>query len=191
MGRVDDDKLQELITYAESNQQWRDYHAIYTIVFGELLDAGFDWGRTEWPCYNETIRTRLVQEIEDYYRFREICDIPPAKFKNFMVRKLKLIMPKYNEMYKVLETDRFDILETEQYYDKNRDVFSEYPQAQLSASADYASTANDRESKGKKTGNNLDQMLNYAEKWQSVDQMIIKELEPCFYSITSSHINAF
>lgn len=178
-------------TYSETDQSWRDYHALYTVVFGELLDSGFDWGRNEWPCLNETIRTRLIKQIEDYYRFREICECPPAKFKSFMVRKLNLVMPKYNKMYALLEADRFDILETGQTYGKDRNVFSEYPQAQLSGSADYASNANDKESKGKTTGSVIDMMNNYAEKYKSIDERVVKELEVCFYSTTSGYINSY
>lgn len=177
--------------YATGSQDWRDYHALYTIVFGELIDSGFDWGRNDWPCYNETIRTRLVGLIEDMYRFREICEAPPAKFKHFITRRLKLIMPKYNKMYELLENNRFDVLETGQHYNKDRDVYSEYPQSQLSGSADYASNANDKEGKGKTTGNVIEMMNYYAEQYQSIDQRVVKELEVCFYSTTSGHINSY
>ena len=184
-------EAQEMLEYSNSNQTWRDYHANFTIYFGELIDNGFDWGRNDWPCINEDVRTRLISKIENQYRFREICEAPPAKFKLFITRKLNLIMPKYNEMYKVIEADRFDILETEQYYDKNRDVFSEYPQSQIQGSADYASNANDKEGKGKKTGPVVDMMNNFAERYTSIDNLVVNELETCFISMTSSFINAF
>lgn len=177
--------------YSVKEQNWRDYHAKYTIIFGELLDSNFDWGRNEWPCLNEEIRERLIKKIEDQYRFREICDAPPAKFKNFIVRKLNLIMPKYNELYRLIEADRVDILETSQRYDKDRDVFSEYPQSQIQGSADYASNATDKEGKGKTTGNVIQMMNDYIEKYSSIDEHIVKELEVCFYSTSSGFINAF
>ena len=184
-------KAEEMREYSYSDKTWRDYHAQYTIIFGELLDSNFDWGRNDWPCLNEEIRTRLVQKIENQYRFREICDAPPIKFKNFIVRKLNLIMPKYNEIYKLIENDRVDILETSQYYEKNRDIYSEYPQSQIQGSADYASNANDKESKGKHTGNTIDLIDNYIEKYTAIDELIIKELENCFYSTTSGFINVY
>lgn len=74
--------------------------AVFTIELGRLLASGFDIGLTDYPIYDETYRSILNQLIKDHFEFREIGQETPALFKKFLNRKLREIMPYYNELYK-------------------------------------------------------------------------------------------
>lgn len=184
-------QMNRLNDYIKSEQKWRDFHAVSTIHFGNLIDSGWDWGRNEWPAFNDEVRERVNKKIEDRYFFREICEVPPARFKLFLLRKLREIAPKYNIIYKVIDDERLDILETGQYYDKGRNVFSEYPQSQIQGESDYATNADDKELKGKRTGSITDLLVDFENRYNDTDVLLINHLEVCFLSMTTLNMNGF
>ena len=70
-----------------------------TIEFGELLDSGFDIGLLKYPIYDEKHRAELNMKIFERYRFKQIGQETPARFKFMLNRHMNEIMPKYNEYY--------------------------------------------------------------------------------------------
>lgn len=187
--------LNSLVTDGGTEEnRWHDFHSDITIQFGELIESGFDWGRNEYyqnSAFTDENRERLNKKIEDHYYYREICEVPPGKFRLFLIRKLNEIMPKYNELYKIIDEGKFNVLRKETNNGKSRNVFSEYPQSQLQGNADYATNASDNANASTSDGPVIDMMVTYQEKYNDVDLMIIKELDVCFLSLLSLNVNGF
>lgn len=72
----------------------------------EYADAVYKYiGLSKYPIFDESYRSRLNDKIIDHYFFREIGQETAAQFAQMMKRTMQEIMPKYNRLYKVLETD--------------------------------------------------------------------------------------
>lgn len=175
-----------------STQDWSDWHANNTIYFGELIESGFDWGKNDYfqdESFTEDNRTRLNKKIEDRYYYREICCTPPGKFKLFLTRKLNELLPKYNELYKLIASGDFHVLRQETKNTKYRHIFSEYPQAQLQGDADYATNAQDNAAGSIIDGPPVDMFVDYHRRYDDIDVMILDQLDVCFYSTLNNTVN--
>jgi hypothetical protein len=92
------------------------FRANYTVVgttveLGELLDSGFKLWDFDFPaprseieyngkrCVVDFNRDRLIQKINNHYRFREIGQETPARFKHYLKTRLNEIMPYYVQLY--------------------------------------------------------------------------------------------
>lgn len=187
-----------------------DHHSVVTIKMEELIEDGFDWGGNDYPIYipkpngvlqqehimsggvgTLNLRERLNNKIINQYASREICVIPPGIWKRFITRKLNLIMPVYNRLYKLIDDGRFDILEMDTMYQKSRSVYSEYPQSQIQGSNDYARDASDNENKHEKTGPVLDLVMKYYQNYVDVDELVVKDLDCCFSSLLTVNMNSY
>lgn len=82
--------------------------ATYTIELGKLLTLeGFDIGLKEYPLPSflktsgerENFRNALNQKIINHYQFREICCLPPDRFKVFLNNTMNERMPYFNMLY--------------------------------------------------------------------------------------------
>lgn len=62
-------------------------------------------GLSKYPIFDENYRTKLNDKIIDHYFFREIGQETAAQFAQMMKRTMQEIMPKYNRLYKAIETD--------------------------------------------------------------------------------------
>lgn len=87
--------------------------AIFTIELGTLINSGFDLQMdkpTSYPIFDESYREGLNNKIYDHYEFREIGLETPALFRKFLLRKMREIMPYYNQLYKsaLFEFDPFN-----------------------------------------------------------------------------------
>lgn len=158
----------------------RDFHAVVTIQFGELVHDGLvDWNDPmwQWDKYSDEQYARLNQKIERHFWYREIGCLPLKRWNNEFIRKMNEIMPKYKIMYDILAKDPdwllayhawgthnqdtvdvgtkddTHVVDTDKW-GKSRDIGSEFPQTLLSANSDYASDGSDREYEdlGKETG---------------------------------------
>lgn len=184
--------MNPMMDSVQTPSKWHDFHSTITIQFGELIESGFDWGKSEYYVneqFTQLNRLRLNKKIEDHFYFREICAVPPGKFKHFLVRKLNEIMPKYNELYKIIDNENFHVLREETFNSKSRDIHSEYPQTQLEGNADYATDANDNALGSTKDGPAIDMMIDYQERYNDVDVMILNEIDVCFMSMMTLNIN--
>ena len=155
-----------------------------TITYAELESAGFlDWDSDAWHVEwcDDATKTRLVGKIRARYSNRNIGVLPPYQWRREVVRKLNEIAPKYNALYKVLETSSiFDAADT---YSKGRNIYSDFPQTQLrGASEDYASTGTDTESETVQR-RPMWESLEDIKTIQDVDAYVLDELEFAFSSL--------
>ena len=157
------------------------YYDGATITYAELEAAGFiDWDADAWHVdwYDDATKTRLVAKIRARYSNRNIGVLPPYQWRREVVRKLNEIAPKYNTLYKALETASiFDASDT---YSKGRNIYSDFPQTQLrGASEDYASTGTDTESETVQR-RPMWESLEGIKTIQDVDAYVLDELEFAF-----------
>nr|DAE45666.1 MAG TPA: Lower collar protein [Bacteriophage sp.] len=172
---------------------WPDFHSVVTIQLCELIDAGFcDETMTgwEWPKYSDEQDSRLRKKIVDHYLYREISLVPPGLWKHEFIRKMNEIMPKYVPLYKLLNEQPELFGGSSDYY-KSRNVYSDFPQTQLSGSnGDYASSGNDMESQRIRQADVLD-IAKRLDSYNDVDLMIIEDMQTMFSSLMTVSINAF
>lgn len=189
--KTDMTPLMESVVTSGTESQFSDWHATITIQFGELIESGFDWGKdTYYPAFTGANRTRLNQKIEDRFYWREICAVPPGKFKHFLMRKLNEIMPKYKLLYDEIDSGNMKVFRQETYNEKSRNVYSEYPQSQLQGSADYATNANDQARGTTRDGAPIDMTVDFQQRYNDVDVMVLDELDICFLSLMTLNVNA-
>ena len=148
--------------------EWRDWHAIQ---LGQLVEYGFvSWDESwAWDWYDEEQRDRWQSLFEGRYWWREIAIVPPGRWKQQLLQKLNEAMPKYKPLYK-MAADGLDPLQASNEYGKSRDIFSEFPQTMLSG----------------------DIMGKFAamEKFRTVDQMLLDEVEPLFSCLFTTNVNS-
>lgn len=157
------------------------YYDGATITYDELDAAGFiDWDAPAWHVdwYDDATKTRLIGKIRARYANRNIGVLPPYQWRRELVRKLNEIAPKYNAMYKALESA--SILDDSDTYSKGRNIYSDFPQTQLrGASEDYASTGTDMESETVQR-RPMWESIKDIKTIQDVDAYILDELEFAF-----------
>lgn len=72
----------------------------------EYADAVYKYiGLDKYPIFNEEYRKRLNDKIINHFYFREIGFETAAQFAWYLRRTMNEIMPKYNRLYDVLETE--------------------------------------------------------------------------------------
>ena len=140
----------------------------FTTRLCDLVDDGYDLGlaTADYPIFDEAHRAGLNQRILDHWALYEIGQETPNMFKFALNRRLREVMPFYNQLY-LSEKIVFDPLSTMDYTDttdtsntlntlqdstsnntnntgsKARVVSSELPQVHLSPDEDYASSGAD------------------------------------------------
>lgn len=171
-----------------------DFHAVNTIQLCELIDGDFfDLSREDWdfnPKYSEEQHKLLCNKITEHFYYREISLTPPGIWKREFLRTLNEIMPKYMFLYKLLD-EYPDLIGAESEFYKARNIFSDFPQTQLSGvNSDYASNGNDTEYEKLRQLSILD-IVEKLKKYKDVDALIIDELEPLFSCLLTIDVNGF
>lgn len=188
------DFLNEMQESMMEGSDFNDFHSVITIKFGELLESGFDWGGATYysgnPEFDANHRQRINKKIEDQYYWREICCIPPGQFRHYMIKNLNNIMPKYIKLLELNASGEINPLIDSKTSNKQRDIFTEYPQSMLSGDQDYASTGNDSAGESETIGNVMDKLVDFADLYNDIDVMIVKELAVCFLNLTSLTVDA-
>lgn len=171
--------------------EWRDWHAITSIQLGQLVEYGFiSWDESwAWDWYDEEQRDRWQKLFEGRYWWREISIVPPGRWKQQLLQKLNECMPKYKPLYE-LAAQGLDPLQVSNEYGKSRDIFSEFPQTMLSGNSDYASTGNDRQYERVTEGDIMEKFAA-MEKFRTVDQMLLDEVEPLFSCLFTVNANSY
>lgn len=168
-----------------ADKNYVDWHSKHTILFGSLIDDGWDWGRNDWTSYSmkaenlELIRDRINEKIEDRYMFRELGVLPPARFKKHLKSQMNKIMDQQGPIYdRIIEgLDLFSITEEE----VERTVLSEYPQAQLrTQDNDYASSAIENAKNIEKRQYQLDAIEKYNKSFIEPDEAVLENIGICF-----------
>lgn len=169
-----------------------EFHDVVTFALGELYkDGWFDLTDPSWrfPKYSDEQHERLCGKILDHYYMRNIGVLPLAAWKREFLRKLNEIMPKYIILYKKVDERPDSFNATDEYY-KSRNVFSDFPQTQLSGNEDYASNGTDHQYERIHDGTILD-LSERLKMYDDIDLQIVDELEPLFSCLLTVNINAW
>lgn len=87
------------------------YNTGTTLELGDLVDSGFPLFDFDYPvprseieyngktCTVDFDKARLEQKIIDHYRFRQIGQETPARFKHYLKTRMREIMPYYVQVY--------------------------------------------------------------------------------------------
>lgn len=179
---------------------WEDFHAVYTVSLGELIHDGlvkFDDGT--WyqqpnglpiAWYDDEQRDRFWAKFGQYYFYREIGELPYKRWKDDLLAKIALLMPKYNLLYKALAKNS-DPLQEYDEYGKSRNIFSDFPQTMLSGNEDYASTGNDSQFERIRQGSFVEKMNALVYDYNDVDFALLQELDSHFYCVLTSNMNGY
>ena len=193
----------------EEPELYHDWHSLVGIQVCELYDAGFfdnNDGSWDWPIYTEEQDKRLREKIWDYYFYREISITPPGLWKRKFVTHMRIRMPSYLMMYKIVDDAQDELLQdkggthetgkVDNTY-KGRSIYSDFPETLLSANSDYASNGTDSEdervidrdiTKAKQEAytKRLEQLDTGI---ANVDELIIKNIEPYFSCLFTTKVN--
>ena len=171
-----------------------DWHSVYTIQLGELVESGvFDWGKPylEWEeaAYDHDQYIRVCNYFIERYRYREISIIPFKEWAQMLRRKLVFeLMPKYKPLYSRVDEGINPLSDGDEYY-KNRTIESAYPETLLSDNADYITDGKDEEYERIKEGKTADNIRNYADLYKGTDELLLDELESMFVCMYTANIN--
>lgn len=89
------------------------YNTGVTVELGELVASGFPIWDFDYPvprseiqyngktCHVDFDRERLQQKILDHYRFRQIGQETPARFKHYLKTRMLEIMPYFVQLYEL------------------------------------------------------------------------------------------
>jgi hypothetical protein len=167
-----------------------EWHNSDSVTLGELhevgwanLEDGEDW---PWPKFSDEQDKRLRTKIVNRYWDRGIGTLPPGLWKRQFLEFMAEVMPKYIKMYEILAQPATPGQESEWY--KSRNIFSDFPQTQLSGNSDYASTGNDTEYERIRQQDILKTWKDMRD-YYDVDQMILEDLESQFSCLLSVSIN--
>lgn len=170
-----------------------DYHSVYSIQLCELVEGGFDpfgdkrWESLQW--YSEEQKSRFEEKFKARFWFRDIGITPPGKWRWELTRVLGEVLPKYTGAYAAIDGG-LTPLATQDVYEKERNVYSDFPATQLNASVnDYARNANDREHETVTNGDFIAKMDAIRSRYNDVDAMLLDELEVCFACMMSVSLN--
>lgn len=171
-----------------------DYHAVFTVQLCELIniEGGIDFtdGSWEFDYYDEEQRDRFWEKFKKRFYWREIGILPASRWKWELLRKLNEIMPKYKPAYEALANGQ-NILQKYGEYGKSRNVFSEFPQTQLSGlNQDYATNGTDREHEEIYLGDWMEQIAR-LKNYNDIDVMILNELETMFSVFSTVSMNGY
>jgi len=171
-----------------------DWHSVHTIRFGELVRDGFDWGANEWQDFGiPGLRERLNAKIEARYQMREIGITPPGLFRTALINALNEKVFELKPLYELADVlnDTPLLYQGSSESIKERTVLSDYPQAQLDNSNDYASQAQDHEKLTQQDISYVDAYTKYQDmlsKAGELDQQVLKYIGKCFSALLSSGI---
>ena len=173
-----------------------EFHDIYTITLAELIEMGFfDWDAQlfDWKsaAYSDEQYKRICQQFVDRYYWREIGIIPPLQWAQQLVHKLKNeVMPKYRPLYAKIDEGLNWFADSDEF-SKSRVINSGFPETMLSGSEVYASTGTDQEGETIKEGATLDKYVDFAEKFVSIDKLVLDELECMFSGLWTTNMNGW
>lgn len=182
-------------------EEWDDYtghsqwNAVYTVQLGELIANGvFSWDMDilNWQAaaFDNDQYERICAYFIERFRYREISIEPFKEWVYILKRKLVYeLMPKFKPLYERVAEGINPLSDANEYY-KNRTIDSAYPQTLLSGNSDYVTDGRDEEFERIKEGNYVDSMVNYAEKYKGIDELLLDELESMFICLYTADFNA-
>lgn len=169
--------------------------ATFTRKLSELIQEDFDFGLDDYPIFDEDYRGPLNKKILDHYWNYEIGQETESMFRFSLNRKMREIMPYYNQLYKseLLEFEALDTANLHEHVDtdnttsettdatsentnttdgKSRAVTSETPQMKLSPDEDYATGVADSISESTASGNGTNHATNEGTGSATIDRTV-------------------
>lgn len=188
--KIDTDFFTKYLTRADKEPSDALLRSKNTIIFGKLINQGFDWGRNDWSSYSMSaaaiavVRPRVNMKIEDQYFYREIGTPVPARFKLFMKRNINREMARLGPLYDAV-ADGFK-LQIKDFVDtRDRLLNSEFPQSQLDYDEeDYASSAAARLVTVSSNYGLID-ILDRFNGFDELDQQVVDGVANCFSNLYS------
>ena len=164
-------------------------------TLGEIMEDGFDpfdspdWNSLGWfqtdaekesAEFTSEQQKRFETKFLRRYKPRVIGLVPPATWREELVRILGELLPKYRPLYKLL-SEGIDPLSVKDTYGKERNVYSTFPVTQLDTSKqDYARDARDREFETFEIGDFMEKVNQLQTVYQDADVMLLDDLEGLF-----------
>lgn len=168
-----------------------EFHSPDSVTWGELVQAGFidmsDRDTWAWPKFSDEQDIRLRNKISNRFWDRSIGILPPGLWRRQFIEKMCEIMPKYLRLYQALEESPELLGASSEYY-KSRNIFSDFPQTQLSGNSDYASTGNDTQWERIRQLDIAD-MADRLKTYRDVDVLVMEEMEELFSCLASVAVN--
>lgn len=180
----------------KSNNKDDFFSDISSITLAELIDIGFfDWDKElfNWgeQAFDIEQHDRICQMFVDRFYWREISVVPPLKWAQILMHKLKNeAMPKFMPLYKKINEGVNWFSETDEY-GKRRSIDSGFPETMLSGAAVYASSGNDEEWETVTESPTFEKYNKLSKEFTSVDQKLLDELECMFSSLWSQNVNGW
>lgn len=187
---IDPEFLESVDTYT-GTPEW---HANYTVVLGSLIEDGiFKWDSEylDWSsaAYDEAQYERICAYFIERFRYEEISVLPVKQWMLMLRRKLVYeLMPKYKWLYERVKDGVNPFQDSDEYH-KRREIRSDYPETLLSANADYASDGQDLEYETIKESHLAKMVVEYAEYYKDVDNLLLDELECMFIQVYTANVN--
>ncbi len=164
------------------------------IIVPPAVRSELTWRRTEppsrgdalfldaLPLFDENYRPVLLSSILDMFRTRRLGYNTPGQFRLAVRRWGNLNMTIYNQRY--LSTSVAMPLDDTAATDHTLDVASDFPQSQISGSADYASTALDQRRAANGRHRPIAELLmQQRTAYLNVDLEVITAMESLFLNI--------
>ena len=180
--------------YVDGFTNCPDWHAVYTVKLGELIQTGvFDWTRPElnWSeaAYDADQYERVCKYFERRFYYREISLEPALEWFNMLqYRLIYELMPKYKPLYARIADGYNPLADSDEYY-KERKISSAYPETLLSSNADYISDGIDTEREVVHEGQLVDAMNKYVVEFHAVDESLLDECEDLFTCMYTANTN--
>lgn len=80
----------------------------------DMIDIASEVIFDKYPIYNESHRQELNNKIINHYYFRELCATPYQRWRHYINTQMKIIMPYYNDLYKMLD-EKYDLFNNLDY----------------------------------------------------------------------------
>lgn len=175
----------------QKDKDYTDFHSKNTIVFGSLIEDGWDWGRNDWKAYNVSpeamalVRPRINEKIEDRYFTRELGQLPVSAFKRNLKSRLQDAIAQYGWVYEeAFKGLDFSATEIERF--KQRETRSDYPQSLLQVdNKDYLTWGEDEEYEKTLSKSSLPLLMQFYSSMTEPDAKIIEAVEICFSQLLS------
>lgn len=175
----------------QKDKDYTDWHSKNTIIFGSLIEDGWDWGGNDWKAYNVSpeamalVRPRINEKIEDRFFYRELGRLPISAFKRGLKSRIQDAVSKYGWVYEeAFKGLDFSAGEIEKL--KQRETRSDYPQSLLQVEEkDYLTWGEDQQYEKIITKNNLPLLMEFYRTMAEPDAKILEDIEICFSQLLS------
>lgn len=179
-------------------------HGVNTLVFGELIETGYDWGRDEWESYTldekttAWLRPRINEKIERRFWYREIGASPVKRWQSLFIYNINEALDELGPIYRLLrmaeesEAGGLDLLDTGLGEEKGTTVASEFPQARLKMTQeDYASNSVEVIRQNVAAISQLDAIYKYNQQYTELDKRLLDSISRCFSSLHTSPLGGY